>query len=96
MLLVFAVLWTIGILVMFSCGSASIDGWSSTPLFWLLVLAMTPVACIIADAALLVERRKLRFSWFDWLAFVSASVAVVLGGLLIFIIVGSMHGMGIV
>jgi hypothetical protein len=96
MLLLCSLLWGIGILVIMSFADASTDGWCSTPLLWLLVLAMTPVACIIVGIALVVEHRELRFGWFDWLRLALASVAVLFGGMLIFIIVDSMHGMGIV
>jgi len=62
----------------------------------MLVLAVVPVACSIGGIVLVMERRKLRFGWFDWFALAVGAVAVVLGGLLIVTIVGSMRGMGIV
>lgn len=76
--------------------SESKDGWSATPLFWLLTLAMTLLLCIAGDVALIVGRRESKVTWFDCAAFVVSVFAVVLGGFLLLMVVGSMRGMGII
>ena len=93
-LLVCSAAWFAGALAWYAT-SASKDGWSETPLIWMLILTATPVLCIIGSVVLVIARRQSRFTWFDWCALGSASVAVVFGGWLVLIVLGSMSGMGI-
>jgi hypothetical protein len=80
-----------------NANSHSKDGWSQTPLFRMLILAATPVLCAIIGFALVYSRHRLaeRLTWIDWCALLVGSVAVVFGGLLLFVVLGSMRGMGI-
>ncbi len=93
-LLVCSAVWFVGVGAWYAT-SASKDGWSETPLFWMLILTVTPVMCIIGGVALVIARRQSRFTWFDWCALGAASIAVVLGCLLVTMVMGSMHAMGI-
>src|SRR4051794_6974807 len=46
--------------------SRSKDGWSTTPLFWMFVLAVAPVLCFAGG--LILAREASRLCWFDRLA----------------------------
>ncbi len=89
-------LWFAAICVWYE-NSASKDGWSQTPLFWMLVLVVAPLSCIAAAVVLLRARRLAaqRLSWLDWCALVAGVLAVSIGGLLVVMVVSSMRGMGI-
>ncbi len=91
-----AALWFVGTGAWYA-NSHSKDGWSQTPLAWMLVLVATPLLCIVAAVALLRARHRSaeRLTWLDWCALAAGSVAVILGGLLLLMVAGSMRGMGI-
>jgi hypothetical protein len=93
-LLACAVLWFVGAAAWYAT-SASKDGWSATPLPWMLVLTFTPALCVIYSIMLVVARRQSRFTVFDYCALSAALVAIVLGSLLVFMVLSSMRGMGI-
>src|ERR1041384_666159 len=93
-LLVCATLWLSGAVGWYVM-SDSKDGWSTTPLLWMLILTVTPVLCITCAIALVIARRDSRFTVLDWCALSAASVAVLLGGLLILMVLSSMSAMGI-
>ena len=93
-LLLCSAVWFVGACAWYAT-SASKDGWSATPLFWMLILTVTPVLCFVFGVALVIARRQSRFSWFDWCALCAAVLAVGLGGFLAFMVLSSMRGMGI-
>lgn len=90
-----AVVWFIGALALFA-RSDSKDGWSTTPLPWMVVLAVAPVLCFVSGVALLGSRHRPRLTWLHWVALLAGAIAVVAGGLLIIAVLGSLRGMGIV
>jgi hypothetical protein len=65
-LLICSALWLVGVCEMFTSGSK--DGWSSTPLFWMMILTVTPLLCIVIGAALVIIRKRSKFSSFEWWA----------------------------
>jgi hypothetical protein len=95
-LLACAALWLVGMCAWYA-NSHSKDGWSQTPLLWILVLVATPVLCAIAAGTLVYWRCRLaeRLTWLDWCALMAGSVTVVVGGWLLLMVSGSMRGMGI-
>ena len=93
-LLVCSAIWFVGACAWYAA-SASKDAWSATPLFWMLMLTITPISCVIGGVTLIIVRRHSRLTWIDWCALGAASVAVVLGGFLALMVLGSMRGMGI-
>src|SRR5580692_6045017 len=62
--------------------SGSKDGWSGTPLFWMLTLIVTPSICFAFGVVLVNARLESRLSWFDWCALVAAFLPVTLGSFL--------------
>jgi hypothetical protein len=93
-LLVCSAVWFIGACAWYA-NSDSKDGWSSTPLLWILILTVTPLLCLIGTAALVIARRQARFTWFEWCAFFAGGVAVIVGGWLMLMVLSSMRAMGI-
>jgi hypothetical protein len=93
-LLACSILWFVGAAVWYAT-SASKDGWSATPLPWMLILTFTPALCVIYSVILVIARRGSRFTAFDYCALSAAFVAIVFGSLLVFMVLSSMHGMGI-
>jgi hypothetical protein len=86
--------WFIGALFWFA-NSNSKDGWSTTPLVWMLVLTLSPVFCLVSGIALLGAARRPRLTWLHWCALIAGAVAVTIGGWLIIAVIGSLRGMGI-
>src|ERR1035441_674382 len=74
------------------------DGWSSTPLLWMLVLLVCPVLCAILGVALVLARERAgsRLTPTDWCALLAGAVAVLLGGWLLIGVISSMRGSGII
>jgi len=93
-LLVCSAVWLIGTSVWYA-QSNSKDGWSTTPLFWMLILTVTPMLCLIGGVVLVIARWRSRFTRFDWYALAVAFVVVILGGLLALMVLSSMRAMGI-
>jgi hypothetical protein len=62
--------------------SASKDGWTGTPLFWMLTLMVTPSICFTIGVMLVDSRQQLRLSWFDWCSLLAAFFPITLGSLL--------------
>lgn len=89
-----ALIWFVGACVWFA-NSNSKDGWSTTPLLWMLVLTVTPVLCILSGVAVIVTCSRSRFMWFHRIALLAGAVAVTVGGWLIIGVLGSLRGMGI-
>jgi len=91
-----AALWFVAICAWYA-SSHSKDGWSQTPMPWMLVLVATPLLCVAVAVALLRARHRAaqRLTWLDWCALMAGTVAVILGGLLLLMVAGSMRGMGI-
>jgi hypothetical protein len=91
-----AALWGAGMWAWYA-NSNSKDGWSQTPLPWMLVLVALPLACIASAIALLRARHRSaqRLTWLDWCALAAGAVAVGVGGLLLVMVAGNMRGMGI-
>jgi hypothetical protein len=89
-------LWGVGMWAWYA-NSHSKDGWSQTPLPWMLVLVATPFLCVVAAIALLRARHRSaqRLTWLDWCALVAGTVAVAVGALLLIMVAGNMRGMGI-
>ena len=77
--------------------SHSKDGWSQTPVAWMLVLVAAPLVCVVAAIALLHARHRSaqRLTWLDWFALVAAAGVVSVGGLLLVMVAGNMRRMGI-
>ena len=73
------------------------DGWSSTPLLWMLVLLVCPILCAALGVALVLARERTgsRLSPIDWCALIAGAIAVLLGGWLLIGILGPMRGSGI-
>ena len=76
-LLVCSGVWFLGLCAWYA-HSNSKDGWSTTPVFCMLVLAVIPVICLIGGLAL--AREKSPRTWFDRLALWVAFVVVIPGG----------------
>jgi hypothetical protein len=93
-LLVCSAVWFVGACIWYG-RSASKDGWSSTPLVWTFILAVTPLLCVVDAVALLMVRRRSGFKWLDWCAFVAGSLPVTAGSWLAFMVLRSMRDMGI-
>jgi hypothetical protein len=62
--------------------SAFKDDWSATPVFWMLILMMTPAICFAIAVDLVGSRQQSRLSWFDGCALVAAFSPVTLGSAL--------------
>ena len=73
-----AVFWYIGIVVLTS-GEQSKVPLAHVSLFWLLVVCLCPLACLVFGFALVQGRRMScdRFSLLDWCSFVLASGPVI-------------------
>jgi len=56
--------------------------WSATPLFWMLMLLVTPAVCFSIGIILVDTRKHSRFSGLVWFALLSALLPVSLGTLL--------------
>jgi hypothetical protein len=83
-----AALWLAAICVWYA-NSHSKDGWSQTPLLWILVFIATTLLCVAAAIALLRARHLAvqRLSWLDWCALLAGTVAVIVGSLLVIMVV---------
>jgi hypothetical protein len=78
--------------------SAFKDEWSATPLFWMLIVIVTPAICFAIGMILVDTRQHSRLSRLDWCALVAALFPVTLGTLLAVWAVKvlfSMSGMGV-
>lgn len=80
-LLVGSVCWLIGVVACYAT-SDSKDGWSQTPLLWLLTLIVTPSICFAIGVVLVNVCRRSRLSWLDWSALVAAFFPVTFGSFL--------------
>jgi hypothetical protein len=80
-LLVCSAAWFVG---SYSCYKtiAFKGDWSATPIFWLLILLMTPAICFATCIVLVGAHRHSGFSRFDWSALLAAFFPVTLGTLL--------------
>jgi hypothetical protein len=90
-----SVIWFVGALALIA-HSDSKDGWSTTPLPWMVVLAVTPVLCFVSGVAFLWSQHRSRLTWLHWIALVAGAITIVAGGLLMIAVLGSLRGMGIV
>lgn len=52
--------------------SAFQDDWSATPVFWMLILMVTPAICFAIAVDLVSSRQQSRLSWFDGCALAAA------------------------
>jgi uncharacterized membrane protein YfcA len=59
--------------------SASRNDWSEVPVFWMLILMVTPSLCFACGTVLASTRQHSRLSRFDWSALVAAILPVTLG-----------------
>lgn len=83
-LAVCSVIWLTGLCVWY-LNSNSKDGWSTTPLFWMFILGVVPVVCLIGGIALF--RQPSRLSGFQRLALVLAFIVAVPGGFFTLVVV---------
>jgi hypothetical protein len=80
-LLICSAVWLVSACACYAT-SASKDGLSGTPLFWMLTLMVTPSICFAFGVILVDSRQPLRLSWFDWCSLLAAFFPVTLGSLL--------------
>ena len=80
-LLICSLVWLVGVSVCYAT-SASKDDWSATPLFWMLVLMVTPSICFSIGVVLLNTRQQSWLSWFERCALAAAFFPITLGSLL--------------
>ena len=95
LLLVCCVSWAAGMCVASHFGERSIDGWSCTPLLWMLTIAITPAFCIVAGIALLIDHRRSPLKRYDRVALAIAIITFLLSSVVVFGVASSMHGMGL-
>ncbi len=88
-LLIFSAVWFAGAGAWF-VQSDSKDGWSATPLLWMLILMITPVPCLIGVIALIRARQGTRLTGLDRSALVAAFPVVILGALLLVAVLAAM------
>src|ERR1017187_3603116 len=63
-MLICSAAWFIGVCEWYAT-SVSKDTWSSIPLFWMLILTVAPVLCVIVGVALVIARKQSQFSWLE-------------------------------
>jgi succinate dehydrogenase/fumarate reductase cytochrome b subunit len=80
-LLIGSALWSVGSVEYYATSAFKKD-WSATPLFWILVVLVTPAICFGIGIILVDARKRSRFSRLDWCAIVVALFPVTLGTLL--------------
>jgi cytochrome bd-type quinol oxidase subunit 2 len=80
-LLICSVLWLASACVFFATSGFK-DNWSATPLFWMLLLLVTPAVCFSISIILVDARKHSRFSALVWSALLAALLPVSLGTLL--------------
>jgi hypothetical protein len=80
-LLVGSVCWLVGVVACYEATGFK-DGWSQTPLLWLLTLMVTPSVCFALGVILVNARQQSRLSWFDGWALVVAFFPVTFGSFL--------------
>jgi len=77
-LFVDSVLWLVSTVACYAT-SFSKDGWSGTPLIWMLAVMVTPSICFAFGVLLVDTRQQSRLSRFDWRALAAAFLPVTLG-----------------
>ena len=96
-LLVCSGVWYVGASEYFATTAFKND-WSATPLFWMLIVMITPAICFACGMIMLDSRRHSRFSRIEWWALLAAFCPVTIGTLLAVLVVKilfSMSGVGI-
>ena len=81
-LLIFSVVWFASAGVWYAT-SAFKNDWSGTPLFWMLILMVTPAICFSSVLILVDHRKHLPFSRLTRCALVASFFPVTLGTLLV-------------
>ena len=78
--------------------SNSKDGWSTTPVIWMIVLLASPVLCSIIGFGLVYSRHRLsnRLTWIDWCALIAGGVVAGFGGWLLFGVLSSLRASGVI
>jgi hypothetical protein len=77
-LLICSSVWLAGAGVWYATSAFKSD-WSATPLFWMLILMVTPAICFSIVLILSDTRKHRRFSRLDWCALVAGFFPVTLG-----------------
>ena len=80
-LLIFSGLWFASACTYYATSAFKSD-WSATPLFWMLMLMVTPAICFSIGIILVDSRKRTRFSRLVWGALLAALLPVSLGTLL--------------
>jgi hypothetical protein len=80
-LLICSGLWFASAGVYYATSAFKAD-WSSTPLFWMLLLLVTPAVCFGIGLVLVDTRKQARFSGLVWCALLAAVLPVSLGTVL--------------
>ena len=81
-LLICSLVWLVGACVCYATSASKDD--SATPLFWMLVLMVTPSICFSIGIVLVNTPQQVRLSWFDRCALAAAFLPVTLGSVLAF------------
>jgi hypothetical protein len=76
-MLICSAAWFIGVYEWYVTSGSTDDTWSSIPLFWMLILTVTPVLCVIVSVALMIARKRSQFSWLERCALCAAFIPVV-------------------
>ena len=80
-LLIGSVIWLAAACVCSAPGAFK-DHWAATPLFWMLILMVTPSVCFSIAVVLANTRQHRSLPWFDRCALAAAFLPVTLGSLL--------------
>jgi hypothetical protein len=96
-LLIGSALWGVGFCEYYATSALKND-WSGTPLFWMLIIMVTPAICFATGLILVDAGKHSRLSRLDWCALLAALFPVTFGTLLAVWAVKvlfSMSGLGI-
>ena len=80
-LLICSGFWYVGACEYYATSALNHD-WSATPLFWTLIVMISPASCFACGMILMNARRHYRFTLIEWWALLSAFCPVTVGTLL--------------
>jgi hypothetical protein len=80
-LLICSAVWFVSACAYYATSAFKGD-WSATPLYWMLILMVTPAICFVIGIILADTRKHSRFSRLVWCALAAALFPVTLGTLL--------------
>jgi len=85
-LLICSVAWCAGVFAWYLTGLHSKDGWSGTPLIWMLILCLSPAICCVSGYALVRIRKQSggQFTGLDCCALLAGCITVLSAGFVLF------------